>query len=340
VSVAPVMFVVAAACDGSWISSTWESIYGGSCAAFVGNPASMFDRVHGDDATAVRTQLATLDPQGFTRVHRGGGPVTVAARLRGARDRDRPVEITVEATGVGPNSRLVGSIRETDDVSVAFVSKMSHELRTPLHAILGYSQLLEMGIGDPVDQFQRVRRAGDHLVRLLDDLLDFSRVRAGELAVIDEVVDVAAVIDDVVDTVRGGMPAYVVQVRDVDASTRWVRADTTRLHQVLTNLVVNAVKYNRPSGTVALDTYARGDRVVVEITDTGWGIAPDRMDRLFVPFDRLGAEVSEVDGVGIGLALAQGLAHAMGASIEIESTLGTGTVARVVLRAANVATIG
>jgi len=214
-----------------------------------------------------------------------------------------------------------------------FLSRMSHELRTPLNAVLGFSKLLEMidlperGRGN----VKRILVAGQHLLELIDEALDISRIEAGRLSLASEEVDVDALIREVVDLVeplgrqRG---IAVVHERASDPDLR-ASADRQRLRQILLNLASNAIKYNRDGGAATLAAgVTEADRVRVEVRDTGPGIPEEKRARLFTPFDRLDAERerSEVEGTGLGLALSKKLAEAMGGAISMESGSGEGAV--------------
>ncbi len=214
------------------------------------------------------------------------------------------------------------------DPTAGVLASIGHELRAPLHAILGYAQLLEMGVGDGADHLRGLRSAGEQLAALVDDLTELGCLDAGALVVRDESVDLAGVIGDVLDLVRPGASVTLTVAVAPDAVA--VRGDVVRLRRVLTNVVSNAVRYNRPGGTVEVRTRARGDRVAIEVVDTGRGIAAAELDRLFVPFDRLGA--GDVPGTGLGLPLARALVEAMGGDLSVTSVPGVGTNVRVELR--------
>jgi signal transduction histidine kinase/ActR/RegA family two-component response regulator len=208
-----------------------------------------------------------------------------------------------------------------------FLSRMSHELRTPLHAILGFGQLLEMELEgtESLDSVHHVLGAGRHLLGLIDEVLDFARIESGQLAVSIEPVAV----DEVVEEVRAlvGPLAGVAGVRldPVDAAPCRALADRGRLRQVLLNLLSNAIKYNRTGGRVWTTWGVRGGRCVIEVGDDGPGIPIDLHDRLFTPFDRLGAETTAVEGTGVGLSVTLGLMGLMGGSITVDSEPGRGS---------------
>src|SRR3989441_6562175 len=220
-----------------------------------------------------------------------------------------------------------------------FLSRMSHELRTPLNAILGFGQVLEM---DSLDKEQRdsvahILAAGRHLLGLIDEVLDIARIEAGRLTLSLEPVDMRTVLDEVRSLTRPLAEERRVEVRAESpaASDLYVLADRQRLKQVLLNLLSNAVKYNRAGGSIAVwcDT-APENRLRLNVRDTGLGIPPDKLGRLFTPFERLGAEATGVDGTGLGLALSKGLVDAMGGAIGVESTPGQGSIFWVELRRA------
>ena len=211
-----------------------------------------------------------------------------------------------------------------------FLSRMSHELRTPLNAILGFGQLLEM---DDLDTRQResveqILKAGRHLLDLINEVLEISRIEAGVLTISMEPVHAATAVSDAVELGRPlATAAGLALSADYEvAGDRYVCADQQRLKQVLLNLISNAVKYNREGGTIAV-SFAEGaeGRLRIVVSDTGCGMSPEQLDRLFDPFDRLGAEQTDVEGTGLGLALSKRLIDAMGGAIWAESEPGVGT---------------
>ena len=210
-----------------------------------------------------------------------------------------------------------------------FLGRMSHELRTPLNAILGFGQLLEMGAlsGKQREGVEHILRAGRHLLGLIDEVLDISRIEAGRLQLSLEPVPVQATLRHAMDLIQPLARGHDVAVQAGDVDERLhVLADRQRLQQVLLNLLSNAVKYNRPRGTVTATCERAGaDRLAIAVTDTGAGIAADKLDRLFVPFDRLGAEASGIEGTGLGLALTKSLVEAMGGAIHVRSREGAGS---------------
>ena len=210
-----------------------------------------------------------------------------------------------------------------------FLSRMSHELRTPLNAILGFAQLLEMDAlsGRQGESVEQILRAGRHLLGLINEVLDISRIEAGRLQLSLEPVPVQETLRQAIALIGPAATASRVSVRveTIDAGLH-VLADRQRLQQVVLNLLSNAVKYNRPGGSVTVTcTPATRERLRLAVADTGEGIAAVKLARLFTPFDRLGVESSGVEGTGLGLALSKSLVEAMGGALHVQSEPGVGS---------------
>lgn len=254
----------------------------------------------------------------------------ISRRLHQAIQRQRELE---------SDSQAARRAAETaNQEKTRFLSRMSHELRTPLNAVLGFAQLLEMDARpDQTDSLRQIRRAGRHLLELINEVLDISRIESGQMALSPEPVMVSDLISETLE-MMGPMAAD----RQVDlhgGSARechWhVRADRQRCKQVLLNLLSNAVKYNRLGGNVWLRCEEHGDGMLrIEVRDTGIGIPAADVNRLFTPFDRLSAG-AETEGTGIGLALSLRLAQAMDGRIEVSSTSGEGSTFTLVLPVAD-----
>ena len=211
-----------------------------------------------------------------------------------------------------------------------FLSRMSHELRTPLNAVLGFGQLLELDdlTESQQEAVEQIVKGGRHLLDLINEVLDISRIEAGNLPLSPEPVLVNELVVDTLTLMRPLADHRGIEI--VHEPTAFdgvhVLADRQRLKQILLNLVANAVKYNRIGGTVTVSSETvDGGRVRIVVADTGPGIRVEDLDRLFVPFERMGAERSDVEGAGVGLALSRRLAEAMGGTIEVESTDGEGS---------------
>ncbi len=240
--------------------------------------------------------------------------ITDISKRRAAEDAVRGAQQTAEAANRSKSE---------------FLSRMSHELRTPLNAVLGFSQLLKMQPlpdqeSEAVDQ---ILKGGTHLLDLINEVLDISRIEAGRLVLSPEAVLVSELVGESMDLVRA-----MAEERDVRLVADWagmdahVFADRQRAKQVVLNLLSNAVKYNRPRGSVAVSCRKHGaTELRISVADTGLGIRPELMGRLFSPFDRLDAGQTDVEGTGIGLALAKSLGEAMGGRLSVESVLGQGS---------------
>jgi PAS domain S-box-containing protein len=211
-----------------------------------------------------------------------------------------------------------------------FLSRMSHELRTPLNAILGFGQLLERQKPTEVQRARigHILGAGRHLLDLINEVLDISRIEAGRLQLSVGPVSVGDAVAEALDLMRPLATERSIGLSAPAAldKTSHVLADRQRLKQVLLNLLTNAVKYTQPGGSVTISCNPSGEnKMRLAVSDTGPGIPTDKLSRLFTPFDRLGAEQSNVQGTGLGLALSQRLAQEMGSSIGVESAVGEGS---------------
>jgi signal transduction histidine kinase/ActR/RegA family two-component response regulator len=215
---------------------------------------------------------------------------------------------------------------EADRANLAkseFLSRMSHELRTPLNAILGFAQLLELDAASAEQQESvgQILRAGRHLLGLINEILDISRIEAGRLQLSLEPVPLQETVRQAIELVQPSAAGVHVTVRaEAIGEALHVLADRQRLQQVLLNLLSNGVKYNRAGGTVTVACReSTASRLRIDVTDTGPGITADKLARLFTPFDRLGAEASAVEGTGLGLALSKSLVEAMGGTLRVRS---------------------
>ncbi len=215
-----------------------------------------------------------------------------------------------------------------------FLSSMSHELRTPLHAILGFAELLASDPEHPLDQSQqdrveRISRSGDHLLRLIDDVLDLAKIENGAVSVDIQTIKPADLLEHCADLAQAIADKRGISVFNRSAGKKLapIRADPTRLQQVLLNLLSNGIKYNRDNGSVILDCDAwEPGTMRFSVRDTGPGIPEASQGELFRPFSRLGMENGPVQGAGIGLVICRRLIEQMGGSINFESRPGMGSV--------------
>ncbi|AWI53841.1 hypothetical protein DEH84_10690 [Aquabacterium olei] len=209
-----------------------------------------------------------------------------------------------------------------------FLSRMSHELRTPLNAIIGFGQLLDLTVHDSGQRRQvgHIISAGHHLLTLINEILDLSRVEAGQMNVSLERVRVDELVAECIELMRPLAEGHDVKVKvEAIAASAEVRADRTRLRQVLLNLLSNGVKYNRRGGQLTLSLLQRPAVIELRVQDTGAGLTPSQQERLFKPFERLDADARQIDGTGIGLALSRRLMHLMGGEIGVDSQPGRGS---------------
>jgi len=210
-----------------------------------------------------------------------------------------------------------------------FLSSTSHELRTPLNSILGFTQLLQMSdLSDQdSDGVERILGAGHHLLALINELIDIARIESGDLSLSLEPVLVHSVIEEtsqLMAPIAAERSIRIIQHRARPALA--VQADRQRLSQVLVNLISNAVKYNHRDGTITISCREEDTgQASVVVSDTGPGISPENIERIFIPFERLGAEQTTVEGTGIGLPLARALTEAMRGRLTASSVLGQGS---------------
>jgi PAS domain S-box-containing protein len=212
-----------------------------------------------------------------------------------------------------------------------FLSRMSHELRTPLNAILGFGQLLETDPTHPltagqIDNAREIRHAGEHLLQMVNEVLDLSRIESGRLELSLEPVWVASVIKACLAQIQPLAAQRGISLVLEQAVSCKVLADPVRLKGVLLNLLANAVKYNREGGSIQVGCVAAGaDRLRISVRDSGRGIAADALPRLFKPFERMESAYDGIEGTGIGLALAKKLVEGMHGDIGVETVQGEGS---------------
>lgn len=301
-------------------------------------------RMHPEDHEAFRAAIAEADHSGQGEIeseicvqHRDGTFRWFYALTTLERDQTGGVEYVVvfglDITGRKTmEAGLEQARHEAERANLAkseFLSRMSHELRTPLNAVLGFAQLLEMDALSPEqrESLGYILKAGRHLLDLINEVLDIARIEAGRMSISPESVPLGEVTREVLELTAPLATERAIKVRaeGLDEETHHVLADRQRLKQVLLNLLSNAVKYNKVGGEVVLTYQTLHGRVRILITDTGPGIPPDKQQRLFIPFERLGTVQGGVEGTGLGLALSKRLTQAMGGSIGVESEVGVGS---------------
>lgn len=218
-----------------------------------------------------------------------------------------------------------------------FLSRMSHELRTPLNSILGFAQILEMGDLEPDERepVEQILKGGQHLLTMINEVLDVARIESGRMALSLEPVLLAEVMKDALDLIRPLAEQRGITVEESLDETLYVSADRQRLRQVLLNLLSNAIKYNVEAGRVrAACNSGENGSIRVTISDTGPGVPPEQREKLFHPFERLVGDSTAVEGTGLGLALCKGLVEVMKGAVGVDSKLGEGSTFWIELLAA------
>jgi signal transduction histidine kinase len=262
----------------------------------------------------------------------------------GTADHHRPRAGDTGTTDrVEAENRLQHSLKAVQTVSATkseFLLRMGHELRTPLNSVLGFVQLLKMGdlTAEQAEYVDHIFAACRHLLDLTNEVVDIATIESGHLELTISDVPLLEVVSEAVQLTRPfAWPTGVSLLVGIDPDrVITVRADRQRLLQVLLNLLSNAVKYNRPSGRVTVTCDDAGpNRLRLAVADTGVGIRPEDLWRVFEPFDRLGAEFGETEGTGVGLPLSRKLTERMGGRLELESVPAEGTTFYVELDAAS-----
>jgi PAS domain S-box-containing protein len=320
------------------LTPAWERALGYSLSELHSHPFADF--VHPDDVSRMWAELNRLTEDGPETVgfesrfrRRDGGYVWLEWRAR--QDSDGVVQAAVrdvtERRQVADDLQRARQKAElASRAKSEFLSHMSHELRTPLTSVIGFSELvLQDGLSDEQRlKVDHVLKAGQHLLALIDELLDISRVEAGTMDISPEPIQVGGLLRDALALAGPQAAEREVSVRvELDACRDgYVMADPQRLRQVVLNLLSNAIKYNREGGEVRVRCEETPDRMLrIHVSDTGPGLTDEQLSRLFVPFDRLGAEETSIKGTGLGLVLSQRLIELMGGRLEAESELGAGS---------------
>ncbi|NPA27223.1 MAG: GAF domain-containing protein [Chloroflexi bacterium] len=233
--------------------------------------------------------------------------------------------------------RALENLRRADELKSQFLANMSHELRTPLNSIIGFSRIILKGIDGPINELQRqdleaIYNAGQHLLGLINDILDLSKIEAGKMDLIFEEVDVARIIESVMATAKGLVKDKPVRLEvEIEPDLPPLRADAKRFRQILLNLISNAAKFTK-EGYIRVKAWRQVDpdtgytELILAVEDTGPGIPPEHLEHLFQPFYQVDASLTrEVGGTGLGLAIVRNLVELHGGRIWVESEVGKGT---------------
>ncbi|MBT7487629.1 MAG: PAS domain S-box protein [Rhodospirillales bacterium] len=222
---------------------------------------------------------------------------------------------------------------EANRAKSEFLSSMSHELRTPLNAVLGFSQLLKTNPNETLSEGQvsaveHIEKGGHHLLTLINDVLDLAKIESGTVELSIESLEVATLVEECFSLLETNADETGIQLnnRCMPLGNKAIRGDSTRLKQVLLNLLSNGIKYNRDGGEVTLTCSEAGAEMLrINVTDTGMGIPQEQHQELFQPFSRLGQEMTEIEGTGIGLVVTKRLVNEMGGNIGFVSDVGEGS---------------
>jgi PAS domain S-box-containing protein len=320
------------------VNPAWERLFGWSMEEMCSRP--YVDFIHPDDVEATRRQAQNQSE--------GRQVLSFENRYRCKDGSYRWLEWNATAFHGGKSvyavARDVTDLKHTQQALIfakevaerstkfkdQFLSMMSHELRTPLNAVLGFSDLLtEERYGPLTDRqkryLQHIRSGGKHLLRLINDILDLSRIEAGRLQLSIENVRVDGVIAESIDTLNPLANQKTQKLIRQPAPSLSVKADSTRLKQVLMNLIGNAVKFTPEGGKVEVSAKSLGDFVRFDVRDSGPGIAPEEQKRIFEAFYRIGKKDQQIEGTGLGLAITQRLVELHGGQLGIESEIGSGS---------------
>ncbi len=336
--------VDAAGCFTS-ISAACETLFGYAPAEMIGRPFIEF--VLEDDRSATSAAAESL-PVGHelhdfeNRYVRKDGSVATLSWSASWSDEDQSIFCVGRDCTVRKQveeAQAARQVAERSNVAKGeFLSRMSHELRTPMNAILGFAQVLEIEdhlTADQRESVAQILKGGGHLLKLINEVLDISSIEAGRMTLSTEAIALSGLFTETVDLLRPMAGEFGVRIAVIpgESAHGHVQADRQRLKQVLLNLLGNAIKYNHPGGSVtichaaAADAPGHGSAAVtrIAVTDTGAGLSADQLTRIFHPFERLGAEQTNVEGTGLGLVLARRMVEHMGGTLGVESVVGVGT---------------
>lgn len=292
-----------------------------------GHPQHMLNFERG--GTTLRRMMSAVELVGLRA---SGEEFPIEASISRAEVEGKPLLTAmirdVSAAKALASERLArATAEEANAAKTRFLSHLSHELRTPLNAIIGFSQICmnkaeQEGVPSLADLLRHVLDAGRHQLSMIEDLLDLSRIESNQLPLHIEEVRLAEVIRECVEMVQGQADSARIQIEWASTQVCPARApaDRLRLKQVLTNLLTNAIKYNKPRGSVSVTVEETKAEVAIAVRDTGVGMSAEQLKTLFEPFARLGYETSRIEGTGIGLTISKRLMELMHGRLQVEST--------------------
>ncbi|RZL10042.1 MAG: PAS domain S-box protein [Rubrivivax sp.] len=355
-------FALEGAGDGVWdwqvgypqvfYSPRWKSMLGHDEAEVSDRAEEWFDRIHPRERDRIVQAFTRYCEEGqgifqaeFRMLHQQGHYVWILCRGTVVRrdDLGQPMRVVGTHSDITRLKQAERVLREKQTAEAAsrakseFLSRMSHEIRTPLNAVRGFAQLLDQRLdkhtpGDLSDYVRQILASSELLSDLVNDVLDLQQIEAGAMPVHRDLVPLGDVVSQCISMMTPLASQNQIELIAPAAGTWHVWSDRRRLQQVLCNLVSNAIKYNRPHGSVELDVAAQPDSsLTVGIKDTGMGMSPDQLARLFQPFERLGRDTSPIEGSGLGLIITRSLLESMGGRLEIRSQPGVGTTVSITL---------
>ena len=294
----------------------------------------------GFEALAFKASREIEDKYELTYVRKDGSRFPAIVSITALRDdAERIIGYLLIGTDNSVRHRVeqalkeaMGAAEKANHAKSDFLSSMSHELRTPLNAILGFAQLLETGTPAPTFTQKRnidqILKAGWYLLELINEILDLALIESGKLTISKEPVSLAEVMIECRAIIESQATQRGIRMTFPQfAAPSYVNADRTRVKQVLINLLFNAIKYNRPQGSVAVECLPMPPHTMrISVRDTGVGLSPEQLAQLFQPFNRLGQEGGAEEGTGIGLVVTKRLIEMMGGHIGADSTAGEGSV--------------
>lgn len=344
-----------------YVSPAYETIWGRSCESLYAEPTSFIDAIHPDDRERILQAILRQKDGPYAEEYRVIQP---DGTVRWVKDQSLPIQdqngVTYRVAGIAEDiteeklaqelleqrvnqrtetlrqkeEELIAAKEEAERANLAksqFLSRMSHELRTPLNAILGFSQLLELDESlneNQRDAIKEIHHGGDHLLDLINEVLDLAKIESGNYEITPEQIDARTALTECVSLSAPLLVQYEVSLSIIDNEDipANIYADITRLKQIILNLISNACKYNHKGGSIEIEYSNTVDgKVRLSVKDTGMGISKDQQSHIFEPFNRLGAENSIIEGTGIGLTITKQLIEMMGGNIGFESKAGQGS---------------
>ena len=336
--------------NGLWLflNSSWSKLTGFSVTESLGQ--SFLDYIHPDDRQLNLDYFRPLIMREKEYCHhevryltKGGETLWIEVFARLGLDENGEItgtfgtlqDITLRKEAIEEIKKARSEAEQANMAKSEFLSRMSHELRTPMNSILGFAQLLQMGqlTAGQMKGVSHIVQSGKHLLNLINEVLDISRIEAGHLTLSLEPILLSLAITETMDILKPMCYDRQIKLEQTyfPDNKIHVNSDHQRLKQILLNLLTNAVKYNKMAGNILVKAEKKPPEpngsvwVRISITDTGLGIAADDIPKLFKPFERIGAEKTVTEGTGLGLAVVKKLLEAMGGIIGVESGLGTGS---------------